>query len=202
MFNQALIRSYKPEDRSFYRIFKEMDLDSSQRISYNEVEALARERLNLAPKQLPASKLDLVWMSLDRDLSGYIDAGELSRFLRIGTRPHNGPPAQPAHARRLRARARAPSHAHGAAHCAHARAGKPKGLTAAQIARNKLHAEKVVDVKEVKEETRIALAGDVATKLKEYPPASKEEAEALGELRSRSHRAQLLPARTPRTARH
>jgi len=84
LFNDALVRHYKPEDRSFYKIFKQMDMDGSQRISYTELENMARHHLHIPPKSLPQAKLDLLWKSLDEDLSGYIDAGELSRFTKLG----------------------------------------------------------------------------------------------------------------------
>ena len=102
MFNGQLAKHFGPEERSFYKLFKSMDLDGSQRISFNEVETLARGPLHLSLKQLPPARLDLLWKALDHDGSGYIDAGELSRFTKLG---------------------------------------KPKELSAAQVARLKLQAE-------------------------------------------------------------
>ena len=61
-----------------------MDLDGSQRISYAELEKLVRVGLLLAPKEFSRARLDMLWKALDQNRSGFIDAGELSRFTRLG----------------------------------------------------------------------------------------------------------------------
>jgi len=40
LFNKQLAKHYGDEDTSFYKLFKESDLDGSQRISFNELEKL------------------------------------------------------------------------------------------------------------------------------------------------------------------
>lgn len=84
LFNKQLAKHYGDEDTSFYKLFKESDLDGSQRISFNELEKLARHSLHMTTKQLPPARLDMLWKSMDADKSGYIDAGELSRFTKLG----------------------------------------------------------------------------------------------------------------------
>ena len=70
--------------RNFFKIFKELDLDGSKRISFSELENLVRGRLRVSEKRVPLDQLLGLWKVIDEDASGFIDAGELSRFLRIG----------------------------------------------------------------------------------------------------------------------
>ena len=50
LFNEALAREFRPDQRSFYKLFKAMDLDGSHRISFHEarVEAARKKRSPLA----------------------------------------------------------------------------------------------------------------------------------------------------------
>lgn len=82
-FNDAL-QKFDPDSRTFYSLFKAMDMDGSRRISFAELENMVRKRLGMKESLLGQSKLLSVWKKLDSDLSGFVDAGELSRFLRIG----------------------------------------------------------------------------------------------------------------------
>jgi Ca2+-binding EF-hand superfamily protein len=61
-----------------------MDMDGSRRISFNELDVLVRHQLGLKEKHLSQTQLLALWKKLDENASGFIDAGELSRFLRIG----------------------------------------------------------------------------------------------------------------------
>ena len=70
--------------RNFFKIFKELDLDGSKRISFSELEHLVRGKLRVSEKLVPLDQLLGLWKVIDADASGFIDAGELSRFLRIG----------------------------------------------------------------------------------------------------------------------
>ena len=83
----------KGEVRSFFQLFKELDIDGSRRISFFELERMVREKLKLPLKEMPMEKLYGLWRRLDENESGYIDAGELSRFMRIGA-PKSLTPAQ------------------------------------------------------------------------------------------------------------
>jgi Ca2+-binding EF-hand superfamily protein len=106
LFNEALVRNFrKPEERSFYRLFKTMDLDGSHRISFAELEALVRGPLALSRRQLSTRRLSSLWKLLDNDSSGFVDAGELSRFCRIG-KVETLTPAQLAKVRMLAAKER------------------------------------------------------------------------------------------------
>ena len=100
LFNQALFDHFRPEERTFYRLFKTMDLDGSTRISFSELEALARGPLRLGQRELPPNELGVLWRALDANDSGFIDAGELSRFMRRG-QIKTLTPAQVAKARML-----------------------------------------------------------------------------------------------------
>jgi Ca2+-binding EF-hand superfamily protein len=104
-FNEALHRHFPPESRSFYLLFKACDIDGSHRISYPELEKLSRGPLRMATKQLPPEKLRQLWKGLDADASGFIDAGELSRFLKLGAREQVAP-AVLARARSVAAKAK------------------------------------------------------------------------------------------------
>lgn len=70
--------------RTFFQLFKAMDIDGSRRIAFNELERMVRGKLRLGEKSLPQEKLLGLWKVLDENESGFIDTGELSRFLRIG----------------------------------------------------------------------------------------------------------------------
>ena len=45
-----------------------------------------RDELRLGKKALPESKLHGLWRAIDEDDSGFISAGELARFMRLGKR--------------------------------------------------------------------------------------------------------------------
>jgi Ca2+-binding EF-hand superfamily protein len=97
LFNMQL-RRYDPDVRSFFRLFKDMDIDGSRRINFSELEHMVRGKLSIPEKKLQQEKLFGLWKRLDENESGFIDAGELSRFLRIGA-PKGMTPAQVARAR-------------------------------------------------------------------------------------------------------
>jgi len=64
-------------------------VDGSRRISYKELERLIRDELRVSKAELPEQRLHALWKVLDDNASGFVDAGELSRFMRIG-RPVGG----------------------------------------------------------------------------------------------------------------
>lgn len=61
-----------------------MDLDSSHRISFYEVEYMIRSVLKLKKTDLDDERLSALWKRLDNSGSGTTDAGELSRFIKLG----------------------------------------------------------------------------------------------------------------------
>ena len=84
LFNAQLNDKGDSRARMFYQLFKDLDLDGSKRISFDELQRLIRVRLKLGEKQLNHEKLLGLWKVLDENLSGFVDTGELSRFMRLG----------------------------------------------------------------------------------------------------------------------
>ena len=72
---------------SWFLLFREMDEDASGRISFAELREACRKSLRLKPSELPDSKLASVWRTLDADASGFIDAGEFGRFMKLAPPP-------------------------------------------------------------------------------------------------------------------
>jgi Ca2+-binding EF-hand superfamily protein len=71
-------------ERSWFKLFKHMDDDSSGLIGYDELAGMVREELLLTPVELPEKDLKRVWLALDKDDSGHINAGEFGAFMRLG----------------------------------------------------------------------------------------------------------------------
>lgn len=88
MFNRLLLKR-EPKEQSFWVLFKQMDIDGSRRISFKEFERSLRDGLHLSQSKFPHSRMLSLWRRLDADGSGYVDAGELGRFIKIG-RPEQG----------------------------------------------------------------------------------------------------------------
>jgi Ca2+-binding EF-hand superfamily protein len=64
-------------------------VDGSRRVSYLELALLVRQQLKLSRADLPEARLHALWKVLDENGSGFVDPGELGRFMRIG-RPERG----------------------------------------------------------------------------------------------------------------
>ena len=88
LLNQRL-QDFHPDARNFFALFKVIDIDGSRRISYDELHSLIRKELKVPKSEVPEARLHALWQVLDENASGFIDAGELSRFMRIG-RPKVG----------------------------------------------------------------------------------------------------------------
>ena len=99
-----------PHARQWYKLFRHMDDDDSGRISYRapplapphtphprppiphlgpacraaELVNMLREELRLDADEMPESTLRSLWKALDRDLGGWISAGEFGAFMRKG----------------------------------------------------------------------------------------------------------------------
>jgi len=86
LFNQQL-QAFHPDARNFFVLFKHIDVDGSRRISFKELERLIRDELRVSKAELPVARLHALWKVLDENNSGFIDPGELSRFMRIGRPP-------------------------------------------------------------------------------------------------------------------
>ena len=188
LFNEQLAKHYAPDDRSFFKLFKEADLDGSHRISYVEVEKLARHALHISVKQLPPARLDMLWKAMDKDGSGFIDAGgerrarQCARMARMAPQPRNPPPCS-AHtyhfpvwriARSLAELSR------------FTKIGKPKTLTPVQLARLKLQAER--DRQAAADRAAADKRQEMHTikKQLQVEPASREELEQLSAMFSKA----------------
>ena len=68
----------------WYRFFKEIDEDGSGRMMYDELVKMVRIHLRMPETQVSDTQLQEVWRALDQDNSGYINAGEFGRFMRLG----------------------------------------------------------------------------------------------------------------------
>ena len=87
LFTSQLGKLYEdPSKRSWFKLFRHMDDDDSGRITYAELAGLVREELKLSPRELPEVSLKAVWAALDRDGSGFLNAGEFGAFMRRGER--------------------------------------------------------------------------------------------------------------------
>lgn len=93
LFNQQMI-ALRGRDgtngQNFYRLFKNMDVDGSGRISFHELAKMVREDLKVSRAELPKEKLMGLWKVLDDNESGFICAGEFGRFMNM-----KGPTAIP-----------------------------------------------------------------------------------------------------------
>ncbi len=84
LLNQRLLQLYPDGNSSFFSLFKHMDVDGSRRVSFREFSMLLREELRLSKSVLPLARLHALWATLDENASGFVDAGELGRFMRLG----------------------------------------------------------------------------------------------------------------------
>ena len=64
------------DQRHWYNLFKAVDLDDSGVISFHELSVAVRETLRVPRSALSDRTLQSVWLALDEDKSGSIDAGE------------------------------------------------------------------------------------------------------------------------------
>jgi Ca2+-binding EF-hand superfamily protein len=78
------LKGVDPDLRHFFTLFKSVDKDGSGRITFEELGILVRQKLGLKEKHLSQTQFLALWKKLDDNATGFIDAGELSRFMRIG----------------------------------------------------------------------------------------------------------------------
>ena len=74
----------RPSPESWTKLFRMIDADGSGRITYDELVALSRQELAFLPSDISDAELKGIWLALDRDLSGYVSAGEFGQFMRRG----------------------------------------------------------------------------------------------------------------------
>lgn len=83
LFNKHL-ENFHPEARNFFSLFKHIDVDGSRRVSFSELQLLIRDQLKVTKSQLPPPRLHALWRALDENASGFVDPGELGRFMKLG----------------------------------------------------------------------------------------------------------------------
>ena len=71
-----------PDSRQWINLFKRMDEDGSGLITYDEMERTIREMLRMSAEAIPKRALQGLWLKLDENRNGSIDAGEFGRFMR------------------------------------------------------------------------------------------------------------------------
>jgi len=83
-FNRQLATHFSPNECSFYRLFKVMDVDGSGLVDFEEFERMVRKQLRLGKGVIPQERLLGLWRTLDTDQSGLVCQGEFGRFMRFG----------------------------------------------------------------------------------------------------------------------
>ena len=73
-----------PQKRSWFKLFRQVDVDGSGLISFDEFKRMVRSELRVSALELPESPLRAVWLALDTDGSGHVTAGEFGKFMRRG----------------------------------------------------------------------------------------------------------------------
>ena len=73
-----------PLKRSWFALFKQIDVDRSGRISMDEFRGVVRNELKISPDEIHEAELQSLWLALDADLSGFVTAGEFGAFMRKG----------------------------------------------------------------------------------------------------------------------
>lgn len=88
-----------PNERNWYRLFREYDSNGDGHIEYRELVDMIRNHIKMSERQLPEREVQAVWHFIDADGNGWIDAGEFGRFFRQGEQAYkkevrrNGPQA-------------------------------------------------------------------------------------------------------------
>ena len=72
------------ETPSWFKLFRHVDSDGSGLISYDEFVEMVRNDLKLSARVLPEARIQVVWLALDTDGSGYLSSGEFGAFMRLG----------------------------------------------------------------------------------------------------------------------
>ena len=73
-----------PLKRSWFAFFRQIDVDGSGRISFDEFTDAVRKELQIPPDEIRDAELHSLWLALDADLSGFVTAGEFGSFMRKG----------------------------------------------------------------------------------------------------------------------
>ena len=81
IFNRELAK-LPPTAREWYHLFKVFDEDGTGRVTYAQLERALRNDLRVSKAALPDAKLHELWLTLDDDEDGAVEAGEFGRFMK------------------------------------------------------------------------------------------------------------------------
>jgi len=70
--------------RDWWKMFLATDTDGSGRIQFDELEAMVRLQLHIKNAKLTDLKLQALWLAMDQDRSGFLDANDFGDFMRLG----------------------------------------------------------------------------------------------------------------------
>ena len=74
--------------RSWFCLFRDVDVDGSGAIAFDELRAMVRGELRVRESALSEARLKAVWVALDADGSGLISVGEFGQFMHLGAHVH------------------------------------------------------------------------------------------------------------------
>lgn len=72
--------------RSWLTLFKEVDVDGSGLITYDELVMVVREKLKITKTDLTSVQVKALWCALDADGGGQLSQAEFGRFMQLATR--------------------------------------------------------------------------------------------------------------------
>ena len=75
--------------RDWFKMFSAIDADGSGRISFLELQSMVRLKLKVGKKKISDTELAALWLNLDQDRSGFLDANDFGDFMRKGA-PEQG----------------------------------------------------------------------------------------------------------------
>ena len=82
MFNERVDRIVPAgEATTWFKIFKDFDVDHSGLITFDEIESGVRERLRIKESELSQIHLKALWLAMDSDDNGYIESAEFHTFM-------------------------------------------------------------------------------------------------------------------------
>eukprot|EP00927_Polykrikos_kofoidii_P065102 TRINITY_DN60898_c0_g1_i1.p1 TRINITY_DN60898_c0_g1~~TRINITY_DN60898_c0_g1_i1.p1 ORF type:complete len:542 (-),score=99.18 TRINITY_DN60898_c0_g1_i1:71-1696(-) len=89
LMNEALPRVFRDpaETKAWVKLFRQVDVDDSGLINYEELNHVVRDILHLTPAAFPEDSMQRLWRSLDANSSGLISIGEFGAFMNMGGRP-------------------------------------------------------------------------------------------------------------------
>lgn len=73
-----------PSTRNFFSLFRHVDVDASGKLGYTEFKEVVRGELKLSGAALGEERLKGLWLSLDKDCSGWVDVREFKAFMKLG----------------------------------------------------------------------------------------------------------------------